>query len=155
MADFTESNAWASRIMGWKRGEGTLPDPDAFYALLTNGLSISRITSLATIAAAELASTGGYVRKNVDFVASGAIVYDSGANRANNPDVPLIWTATGASIQYDGVVIIADGVSTLADSTGTVVMFYNLASQTIPASASQTITIDNWGYANIGSASGT
>jgi len=123
------------------------PNSSGFYAILTSSLRL-RSDILADVITDELAATNGYVRKSLSFSLGS---YDSTDKRYEFPNLTFTHTATGGSLTYRSVVILADATSVVGNTSGKLVAFYSEPSLvTILATQSKTfvipVTILNMGY---------
>ncbi len=106
------------------------PDPLKFYLILTNGVVITDQSTIAVVAAAELAPSNGYAR--MPYI-PGVSAYDATQSRHEVPQVTTSITATGAGLQYDTAVLISDANPTVGDSQGNIEFFQSVGSTSIPA----------------------
>lgn len=145
-------DAWSIRTAQTMRGQSPAPDDASFYAILINGVNITRTSTLSAIVAGEL-STGGYARQQVNFSTAGDITFNNTTKRADIPSVDVGFSAT-SNITFDAVVLIADGNSTPGNSTGDPVWFLPVSPTVIAANTTQPLTISGWGFADLGSNNG-
>lgn len=114
------------------------PDPNKFYLILTNGAVITNVSTIATVAAAELSATGGYARMPYN-PSEGA--YDQSTNRYKAPVVTSSVTATEGALQYDTVVLLSDASPTIGEAVGNIEVFQTVGSTTIPNGATQSFIV--------------
>ena len=125
----------------------TAPNPSNFYAILTSSTRL-RTDVFSAVIADELAASNGYVRKSLNFNEG---TYDSADKRYEFPNLTFTHTATGGDITYRSVIILADAIITVGNTTGKLVAFYSEPSLvTILATQSKTfvvpVTTLNTGY---------
>jgi hypothetical protein len=88
-------------VEGYING-ATMPSSSDFRVVLTNGVTLSRTTAVGAITGAEI-SGNGYSRQT----------YNPGAGSYADPNYSLpqvdaTFTASGGTLTYDGVAILAD-----------------------------------------------
>lgn len=135
---WTIHRAALSRMLEEHLNGATVPDPTKFYLILTNGVAINDQSTIAQIAAAELAAANGYGRMNYN---PGSGSYDATQNRYEMPPITTSITATGAGLQYDTVVLLSNANATVGEAVGNIEFFQTVGATTIAAGAQQSFVV--------------
>ena len=129
----------------------TAPDPTKFYAILSNSNAISRDMTMAQVIALELPTTNGYSRQPLVFTTG---FYSSANKRYELPNLNINFAANNSgSFQFRTLVIVADAISTVGNTTGKLVGF-STEDAIVTGAANQTqpfvipIATLNTGYVN-------
>lgn len=96
------------------RGEGSVPNPSKFYLCASASTSLTRATSFADFIRAELKPEFGYDRQNVLWSADGA--YSNTNQRYELPTVTTTWTASGGTLQFQTVFLLANAHSKASEA---------------------------------------
>lgn len=113
-------NSWIKHVGDVMLLGTTAPNPASFYAILCNTNTIARTMSIADVVATELAASNGYARQQITFTSG---TYDATDQRYELPNVNISFAASGGSLQFQTMVILADAVVTRGSTTGRLVGF--------------------------------
>lgn len=102
--------SWVLRSLKMQLGLAAAPSNADFRLILHNDPAILAGATHAQIINAELIETGGYVRTSYT-IADADITWDAATNRAILPSRQWTITASGASLQFSGVVLLSDAAA--------------------------------------------
>ena len=114
-------NSWIKLVGDTMFLGATAPDSTKFFAILCNSNTITRDMAMAQVIALELPTTNGYSRQQITFTTG---TYDATDKRYELPNVNINFAANSSgSFQFQAMVILADALSTVGNSTGKLVGF--------------------------------
>lgn len=110
----TFTNNWVSQSAKILFRGTTPPDASKFRLALANTATLGRTSPLADFIANELLPTNGYARASANFGSDGS--YDATDQRHELPSVSASFSATGGSLQFQTVFLIADSLAVSSKS---------------------------------------
>jgi hypothetical protein len=108
------TNDWITQKAKILYRGATPPSSTKFRLALANTATLTRASSLADFIANELLPTNGYARALIDFGGDG--IYDTTDQRHEMPVPSIGFTASGGSLQWQTVFLIADSVAVASKS---------------------------------------
>lgn len=114
-------NSWVKLVGDVMFLGATPPDATKFFAILSNSNAISRDMTMAQVIALELTATNGYSRQQLIFNTG---TYNNTNKRYELPNVNINFSAnSNGQFQFKTMIVIADAVSTVGNTTGRLVGF--------------------------------